>query len=298
MEVIREGTAYDFGPTKNGQYAYLVGEDGWGMAPIRRLAQRGPQQDGETDVGLRLDPRYGQLVFDIPGSSWSDLQAKRTQLLAMFGPTDDPLTIRWNRTGTNKCIDVHYIGDLDFGSGDREGYLHRVAVTLKAPDPTFYDPTVATKTFELGGGSDTLVVPMAVPHKVGASTADMTSAINYAGTWHSFPHLIRIVGPITDCVITNILTGEFLDFTGTTIASSDWYDIDLRWGYKTVVDKNGVNRIDKLTDDSDLATWHIEKGPAPGTLSSPMSNSINITGTSITATSKVEMAYYVRYLGI
>lgn len=297
MEVIREGTAYDFSPQAAGNLAYLVGDDGWGMAPLHRFSQRGPQQHGETDKGLRLDPRYGQLVFQIPAGTWSELQTKRAQLLALFSPSEEPLKIKWTRSAT-RYIDVHYVGDLGFGSGDREGYSQKVAVTLKAPDPTYYDPVPATRTIDMGGGTSSFPVPMAVPHNVGTSVGDMTVNISYPGTWHSFPHLIRIIGPITNPVITNETTGEVLAFTGITIAGGDYYDLDLRFGQKTVFNSSGTNKIQDLTDDSDLATWHIEKGPAAGTLTGPKLNSIRVEGTSITPTTRVEIAYYVRYLGI
>lgn len=297
MEIIREGTAYDFSPSAAGNLAYLVSDTGWGMAPLHRLAQRGPQQDGETDKGLRLDPRIGQLVFDITAETWGELQSKREQFLALFSPTSDPLIVKWNRTAV-RYIDVYYLGDLSFSSGDRSGFIQRVAISLKAPDPTFYSPTVGTKTISLGGGSDTLTIPMSVPHKVGASTADVLSTISYPGTWHSFPHMVRIIGPITDPVIENLTTGEVLDFTGTTISGGDYYELDLRYGQKTIINSSGVNKIADLTDDSDLATWHIEKGPEVGTLTSPKQNSIRVQGTSITSTAQVEIAYYIRYLGV
>ena len=34
---------------------YIVGTVNWGMAPSHRITQRGPFQDGDTDVDFRLD---------------------------------------------------------------------------------------------------------------------------------------------------------------------------------------------------------------------------------------------------
>jgi hypothetical protein len=73
------------------------------------------------------------------------------------------------------------------------------------------------------------------------------------------------VGPITSPVITNAITGDKLDFTGTTIVGGASYTIDCRYGQKTVVDSAGANQISKLTSDSDLSTFCLLPDPdAPG----------------------------------
>ena len=132
-------------------------------------------------------------------------------------------------------------------------------------------------------------VPLEIPHPVGASTIDITQNVNYTGTWHSFPHKIRITGPITNPIVTNLTTDEVLDFTGITIAAGDYYDLDLRYGYKTVVDDDGVSVLDELTAASDLAAWHLKAETI---------NSIQVEGTAVTVATKVEISYFTRYLGI
>jgi hypothetical protein len=95
-------------------------------------------------------------------------------------------------------------------------------------------------------------------------------------------------------VITNQTTDEKLDFTGITISAGDYYDIDLRYGRKTAVDSNGDSVLDELTNDSDLATWHIAAAPeAPGG-----ANSIHVSGTAITTATKVDIAWLNRHIGI
>jgi hypothetical protein len=51
-----------------------------------------------------------------------------------------------------------------------------------------------------------------------------------------------------------------LDFAGTTIAAGDWYEIDLRYGVKTIKDSNGVNKISALSANSNLATFRLFAG--------------------------------------
>jgi hypothetical protein len=118
--------------------------------------------------------------------------------------------------------------------------------------------------------------------------------MQYDGDVASFPSIIRITGPITNPVITNQSTGEKLDFTGTTIAGGDYYDIDLRYGLKTIVDASGNDVFSDLTSDSDHATWHIA---ADDEVTDGI-NTVRVQGSSITASTKIEINYLNRYGGI
>lgn len=286
LSVIRDGVHY---PLDDGTYCYYVGDEGWGMTPINRLAERGPQQHGESDRGFRLAPRVANLVLFIIGQSREDLFDKRTQLIEIFAPSANPLGLRWSLAdGTVRQIDVHYVGEMGYSSDQRAGFNQRFAVTLKAPNPTFYDPEGQEIEFALGGGSDAMTIPLAIPHLVGASTLDLATPITYGGSWISQPHLIRIGGPIDDPAIINETTNELLSFPGVTILAGDYYDIDTRYGYKTVRNAAGDSKISELSNDSDLATFHLARGP----------NSIRVTGTNITEATRVTINFYERYLGI
>lgn len=291
LELIRNGLAYSL---DDGTYCWLIGDDGWGMTPLHRLTTRGPQQHGETDEGYLLDPRVGKLILQILGTSRNDLYQKRNTLLNLFSPqVGGGLALRWTTYDTRQ-IDVQTVGDMLFGSGEREGFAQKVGIQLRAPDPSFYDPEAVTVDFGTSGGGSGFVVPMPVPHSVGASSLSETLPVSYTGTWLAYP-FIRITGPITNPVITNETTNEKLDFTGTTITAGTYYDIDTRYGYKTVIDSGGTNRIDKLTADSDLVSFHIEHDTvvAPGGY-----NSISVTGSAITTATKITLTYFRRFVGL
>ena len=87
-----------------------------------------------------------------------------------------------------------------------------------------------------------------------------TTTIQYNGQVPAEP-IISIVGPITNPVLTQGSTGKKIDFTGTTIASGNNYQIDTRYGYKTVFDGSSVNRIANLTKDSDFADFYVNNFP-------------------------------------
>ena len=129
---------------------------------------------------------------------------------------------------------------------------------------------------------------------VGTSTIDSTKAINYGGSWYAYP-LIRVAGPITNPVITNETLGLKLDFTGITITGSDYYDIDCRFGYNTVIDKAGNNKIADLTDDSDLGEFRIEP---PSKIAPTGINSLRVTGSGATLQTAVSMTFRVNHLGV
>jgi hypothetical protein len=263
--------------------------DGLGMAPVRRLSQRGPLQNGETDVGYRLDPRTIRLVVLGAGATPDALHSLRETVLGLLRPGADPIRLRWEYSGKARQIDVHYVSGLSLPSTDWRLSHHRLAFELRAPDPTLYDPNTTTVGLAASGGGTGLPLPMLFPMTLGASNLDTIQAINLseANAWETFP-TITITGPVTDLVITNNATGDKLDFTGTTIGNGVTYTLDLRYGYKTVIDQAGANQISKLTSDSDLATWSLVPG----------SNSIRATGLSVSSATAISIQYNARFIGV
>ena len=294
--LIVDGTSYNL---NDGTLAYLSDHDGLGLPPMHRLEDRGPEQHGSSDLGFRLDPRVFTLVFSAvtsrTGTRMSNYYDDRDTWLRYLRPLNDAL--KWKfvlPTGDTRQIDCHTVQAPMPYKADGTPLLQRVAVQCKAADPTFYDPVQESVVFGVAGGGDGFDIPLVIPTEVGVSTLDDTKTIDYSGTWYAFP-TIKIVGPITNCVITNTATDEKLDFTGTTIANGDYYEIDTRYGYKTVVDSSDANKIGDLTTDSDLGTFHLEP-PMGGDASLP--NVIQAEGSSITSVTEIYFRYYVRYIGL
>lgn len=271
----------------------LVGVDGLGMSPLHRLSDRSPAQHGVTDRGFRLDPRMISLVLQLmaaPGASYSDLDDGRDTLAQIFVPRDTAMTFTYTKdNGAVRAIACHTAGDLMFGRAAPEGLFQRVAVKLAAPDPLFYDPTQVAVTFGASSAASGMAIPWQIPWKLGATSLNQSRAITYAGTFKTFP-VVRITGPVTSPVITNTVTGDKLDFTGTTISSGNYYIIDCENG--TVVDQAGANQISKLTTDSDLTTFSLAAHPdAPGGV-----NTFTVAGTSVSSVTEVHLTYYTRYV--
>ena len=273
---------------------WLEGFQGLGRAPMHVITTRGPEQHGETLLDFRLDPRVFALVLGFAADTYSDWQNARDALLRFLTPFGMGLVLEWLLgDGETRRLDCMCVEDMDMSSGDRQGFYQRVAATFRAADPTFYDPTMGAQSFELGGGGAGFEVPTPVPTAIGGSTIDSTHVIAYPGTAPSSP-IIRVTGPITNCIITNLTTGKLLDLTGTTIAAGAYYDIDTRYAHQTVTDNLAVNQIADLTDDSDLGTFQL----APWPVAASGVNSIRVTGSGVTAATQVQVSWYNRYLGI
>jgi hypothetical protein len=269
----------------------LTGFDGLGASPVHRLTQRGPLQDGQSDVGFRLDPRAITLAGVMHGN-YTTLNQNRAALVGFCRPSTstNPLKLRWTTPdGLQRQIDVHAVGELGLPSNDWKVFSHRFAVQLIAHDPTFYDPAGGSVQFAQTGGGTAMPVPILFPLTFGASVLDVTEVVTLSGAnaWDTYP-IIYATGPVTGLILTNNTTGDVLDFTGSSIGSGVTYTIDLRYGAKTVVDSSSVNRIGQLTAASDLATWRLVPG----------NNSITAEGTSISAATDILIQYNQRFIGV
>ena len=270
----------------------LIAANGIGQAAVRRLSERGPYQHGDTDTGFRLEPRVITLALFAHADTLADMDTHRTTLQTVFRPSTTAIKLRATRDdGAIRQIDGHVLNMLDWphGGDDRIGASQRMAVQLRCPDPSWYDPTpLALVLDSISNSTRGYPVAVAVPVvQTPGSTIDGSDTINYAGTWPDYP-IVYLVGPLTDPVLTHVTLGLTLDFTGITIASGKTYTIDLRYGYKTVTDGDGANAIDELTADSDLAEWRLE----PGT------NQLNLTATGATGASGARLLYTLRYAGL
>lgn len=285
-------SVYDF--AANG--IHVLGDVGLGEPPVERIETSGAQQHGATDRGFYLRPRNFAIALGLEAVSRSDYwHTIRRDLVRLFRPSPTKIELRFSFvSGAVYQIDCHYRAGMDFPYRSRTAYLEAVTVELRASDPTLYDPVEDSLSFALGGGGDAFDIPLAIPWPIGASSLSVIKTVSYAGSWEAHP-ILRIVGPITNCLIENLTTGKNLDFQGTTISAGDWYEIDTRYGQKSVLDQDGNNVTDDLTDDSDLGTFALE---APEGVEPTKNNDIRVSGTSVTVATEVYMRYHTRHSGI
>lgn len=257
---------------------YYLGDQNFGMSPVRRITVRGPLQNGDSDIDYRLDPRILQLPFVIENTGDVDGQEKwtsysiREKLLGIFRPNDRGVLriTTSDATGSNiidRSISVTVLGGLSFDVDPTE-YHVRFVLQLRADDPTWYNPTKSSFTYD--------------PAFIGSFRT-----INAGGNWFAFPSLIRINGPITNPLINNATTGQSIQINAT-IAAGAFYNLNLSYGVKTVTDNTGANRIATVDPTTDLAVWSF----APG------NNVIAINGTGTTTASTILFEWNTRYIGV
>ena len=275
----------------------LFDHDGFGIPKAVRIEDSGPLQHGTSDRGMKLPARDIVLYVQMFADDWEDYYEKRAELARWFSPFGNAGVLRVTEDGVGGSnggggleISGYAVEGLEYPGSDREGLNQIVPIVLHCANPFWQDIESSSVTFSAGGGSDTFKVPTVVPFKVGASTMLVSQFVDYVGDADAYP-VIKVFGPVTDFKIwqANTKATTLLDFTGTTIAAGDWYEIDLRYGVKTIKDSNGVNKISTLSANSNLATFRLFAGA---------SNYISMTGTGITSSTMAQLTWKNAYGGI
>ena len=268
-------------PLQGGRPVRFVHLDGTGMAEVRRILQRTPQQDGVTDRGYRLEPRKMTLALFIDGLTEYNADEIRDKLIYIFSPTTTALKLTCTRfDNTVRQIDCFVDGALDLPQSNRTAGTQLIIVPLLAPNPTFYDPTQQTTTASLSTGTGSPNIPAA-----GYSADD----------WP----IIEVTGPITNLNISHSPSSDVLTITGTIPALETWR-FDLRPGYKTLVrTSDNANRMNYVVTSTlrAFSTMRLlsEKSTA---IYSQTANIFTCTGTGYSGASSISFKWYKRYLSL
>lgn len=149
LKAIADGTTYTL---TGGAITYRMIMQNTGMAPVRTLTQRGPLQDGVTATGYRLDPRTIRITFMFQATSLSGADDRRSTIYNIFRPRAELMTLEETLDNGNvRRIDGRVTGAMDMPVTplqDRIGVSQIFTVDFFCPDPTWYDPTASTTTFD------------------------------------------------------------------------------------------------------------------------------------------------------
>ena len=266
-------------------FGYL-GDQGFGMAPLHRITQRGPMQNGDSDVDFRLDPRIMQIPLFVATTSVDEYYVARGRLLEVFSPSNTVGTVTVTTSAWTRSINVRVLGGMSFDTDPKIGYELRAVIQLRADDPTWYDAEPHVIAGSTGIAGTATAYPVIYPRTYGTANINASTTYTYDGTWLAYP-VITALGPITGLVITNNTTGQIITTTGA-IAAGRTYTYDLRYGKKTVYDDLGNNQIATVSASSTLATWAIVVG----------TNSISIAASASASPAAVAITYFTRYVGI
>lgn len=278
----------------------LVSVTGLGTPPIRRLTARAPFQDGDTDLGYRLDARMIDVVLYFNAGTKALADTYRAQLYEYIKPLAGALSLRCIKDdGYIRQLDCYPVGVIDAPNTelDRLWGAQKMAVQLRAAEPIWYDPQ-AQYWGAIGGaatGATGYTVPVDVPWQQDTNTfIEASVALTYGGSWASYP-VITITGPATGVSLSNVTTGHILDFPALSLSAGEYVTVDLRYGYKTVIDNTGANVIGELSTDSDLADWHLAPAPEAAGGINMLLFAVDADATSATS---VQMSYYSRFIGL
>ncbi len=272
---------------------YVKAHQGLGMVKPVRSTQKGPYQHGRTLTNATLNERVVTLKLAVEETTEIALWTQARALVALLNQLTTPLYLDvTGPDGTIKRLDVYYQDGLTLPreADDLYGDWPDV-IQLVADNPIAYGIESVVASWAIVGGGTGWTIPWVFPWTIGESDIDSTLAITYPGSWPAFP-IIRLTGPMEDPVVTNVTTGEVLSFNGTHFAAAEWVEIDCRYGYKTVTDDDGDNRLGTLTAASDLATFHL----APADEAVGGINDINVACAGAAAGTQAVLTYYPRYL--
>ncbi len=278
----------------------VISVSGIGPAPVRLLEERTAQQHGSTINGGRLDPRTINMALVISTDTRAEADTARQMLQGWLTLLPGALTLACTRDdGAERLIDCWVAGMVDtpVEEDQRAWGYQKLAVQLRAPDPTWYDALVEYWGI-LGGaasGQRGFAIPLTVDWaQVTQTYIDARATLAYHGTWYEYP-VITLYGPGTGWTLTNETTGEVLDFPTLTLTGGEWLEIDLRYGRKTITDDAGLNQIWELSTGSDLATWHL----APAPVAENGDNQVRLeVASGATDATGVRLAYYNRFVGL
>jgi len=274
---------------------HVIEFDGLGMAPLHRIGQRGPMQDGVTDVGYRLDPRTILLSIMAYAATPAQFHDRRQELIEILKP-GKTITLKWifatSSGARTRCIDCHCTGGLSLPSSGMIQQAFNDVVQLYAPDPTFYDPELTTVLPTSLYSAAGFTVPTVVPTSFGVTSILETIVFNHSdpGAWDIYP-VATIKGPYTNCQIANQGTidwpsGNGVINSGIAIAAGKTITIDFRYGAKSFLDEAGASVLDKWAGDK--ATFKI----APG------ENSLRFFMAGIDSNTRIYLQFNKRYIGL
>ena len=96
---------------------WLSDIDGEGLPTLTRFNEKGPLQNGVTDLGFRLDARNITLALTVPNHCWYQTRAIRQRFLETFKPGNDAMALRWDfEDGKSRQLDVFVTGGLPLAS--------------------------------------------------------------------------------------------------------------------------------------------------------------------------------------
>lgn len=277
------------------QQRIVMSSEGEGVPPINYITQRGPFQDGVTYVDDFLQPRIVQLIIRHQFRSRMQYHSGRQDLVSTLSPrrqTSDTLknpgVLRKQLLdGSLRDLKALILQGPNFNPRTMQWdeLAYQEALRFQAFDPVYFNPVRHSQAFAKQGPN--LIGPMTGP--IIGNTLDSFIDIDYAGEWRTYP-MFTILGPATYVEIQNLTTNEIIRLS-YTIGAGRTVTIALEPGNKSVTLDDGTNLFGYLSQDSDLAAFHL-------TENNNGVNKLHAFGAAVNGSTLVTAYWYDRYMGI
>lgn len=277
-------------------YRLLKSYAGTAELPVAHQTVRAPYQDGVTRLDTNATERTVTFDIMIIADSLESLQTKIATLTAALNPLSGGGWLYfYKEDGTTYYLRAIPDNTPLLSTTERGLYHQRATITFIAHDPFWYTSGTSTNLslsivghpfFPFYGVSQSVTRP--TKHIMG-STSPRGYAIN-TGNWPTAITCI-IYGEITDPVLTNITTGDYMSFTGT-IASGERLVFTTGYGnqscrhYTSSTDTTGTNAFSYVNIGSTFFLLHSG------------SNELVLTYLSAAAPASAVISWESKYTGI
>lgn len=239
--------------------------------------------------------RHGVHEFILP--LWltdSTPEALRTQLRTLvdvMNPVNDDDTVRLGKIqvqsvlGDVREIECAYASGLEMAEkiNDSSGpTFQRVPISFTAFDPYWQDPSPSSKTFTVTSVPKFFPI---FPLHLTASQLVVDDVVVNAGSVKTWP-VWTITGPGTDIVLTNLTTGQKLDFGSHALGTGEVLTVDTRPGHKSATLQDGTS-VYSWVDWTVSIMWPIGRGTSVV--------SLDMAGITV-GVSSLQVSYQQRYL--
>lgn len=271
--------------------------------PYFRVQSRAPQRRQLRDLDIPVpfengimdfETLTGQYTYVIQGTMYpaSEYDSDRgvamlRKLASLEISQDDPLSddgyvpYVWQEASRSKqlFLKVLYVNVTD---NVKQGLIKQFTLLCKIKDPTIYSSETQIASTEQADPSATgsAVHSFTYPVVYGATLLDVQQDAINDGDLPVYPIGMTVYGPVTNPKITNVTTGEYIEFANTTLSSganvlSIAYDKD-----SIAITLDGVNYLSKITNSSTYFKLQ------------PGANQIQLSGASVGSGAYLTVSYY------
>lgn len=235
--VAADGTSSLTFDRTSSDYRLLKGYDGISTLNVAHQTARAPYQDGVTRLDTAAVERRVTIPIMVIGSSLENLQSKMQTLVNVLNPLAGAGYLYFEKEDGNSYYLNVIANNTPMVDPANRGLNHQACtIEFIAHDPFWYGSTQARLTLDPSGHPQFPFYGIQqsgtyyTKHIMGANAPGGT-AVN-AGNWPA-PITGVIYGPMSDPVITNTTTAEYISFDITMTASDEYIRFTTGYGQQT-----------------------------------------------------------------